>query len=1513
MSEPSTNSTGASSTPLAASRASPSRARRSASALGALAVVALMLVSALAVIGGASASPTVAGTLASTTLPVSTTQSALHASAASSAGSSAPKVSQPAGVLPAASSGRGTFFESHAVANPPTGTNTCPYAYFCWNNTNEPSANVTTSGYTGVAYTAYTNQSPCRAMVGNSSVPDADTEVGFIVSPDFGTTWSNPIYVGNPVCTGGGANYSSAFQPSLTSLPNGTFAMAYIEYNYSSQSTYSYTAPPENMYCGNYYHIDYARLVMAFSYNNGTSWSTPTVVNETNLTSCPQAGFPDLRPSITAIGDTIYATWETVEKPLYYCCSTTVSGSVEFAYSNDSGLNWSKPVTLTTVSGYDYSYSDTTQIAGNPNILVAPNGRVFVAYTTGLGSTYVTTPCCSYNYTATIEVATTTNNGTTFTYAAATKYAQWVDLFYPSTYFDPEPYLAYSTVTGEVYVTYAAGLAGNYCLNEGVYGFYCSTYYQGETIFVQDSTNNASSWSAPDNVLPSSMINPNGGWYSSAYNPSIAVDDRGTVHLQFSFLNAAVCTPGTDQCHLAQQFYMNSTDGGLTWTSPVTVYPYASEMPFDYGRYYFYSPWPGTYSSMVTAGDKVMLAWTLLNCPAFSYCYFAYGTGGSEVVTSTLFEGTGISLTFSETGLPSGASWSASVQYNQFTATAGSTITVSGVPPSQVVQFNVDEVNTSYGVNYYATLSSTSPTSFAASTTVTATYTEQVLVNVLTVPPIEYYYLQYGYANYTMSPAPSATWVALGTSISESISPHNYATSFCYICLNLSFQSWTGIGNGSVSTTNDNVTFTANGPINETANFLFLAWCRNTAYGGGCMNLTFPLTFEENGLPNGTNWGVSIGNSATGPWTYYNSTGPAITVDASAGPVYYTLWTIPDGSSNFWIPSTKAIDPLNAVTSPLVKVSYSASAASSGDFPTEFVATGLPNGTAWSLELGSTSIGVTTSTTLLTLSGGTSYSVNGSAVYMAGGTGYYASSVEYLPFVMNETQATSKAPGTFVLNGSAIVEIVYSPMYYLTVTSSVGGSVTPGSQWVDRGRSVALNETPSQGYHFVGWTGAGSGAVSTGTVNPTVSPLGPVTELGTFRPNLPPTWNLTVNASGLPAGVPLSVSVGGVTYTGVGPFKVGNLTNGTYAVSAPTVYLNSSDTTRFVVTSISSSLTITAGSMALVANGTLSVAYATEYAASLVATPGGTISSTLGGPGTYWFAGATPTTLTAVPSAGFSLTGWNGTGAGSVNSTALVITVTPAGPITETAQFLPTPIPPPTVYSLTVAQTGLPATVSWSVSVGTTGATGTGSSLVIAGLNGTYKLTAPAVYTGTGTRWISNTVNVSTSVSTDTTVTVAYSEQFFVSVNGGTGGTVSASAWVNASSQVTLSATPSTGQEFVSWNGTGAGWTNTTTPSPTVTVTGPLSVQATFAPIPPPPAKVTSTTSSSTGMLLSFGLLAALLVVGLVIGILLARRGGRQPPAPMQEYGAEAPAEPAPQAESPAEQPYDEGAAPPSG
>src|SRR5579863_9399120 len=274
--------------------------------LGALAVIGLFLISAfaglplfsarlgpVANLGVQHAAPAPA---AATHVPGATARASPHTTASPAL----PKFQPTA-------SGRGTFFATQGLPNPSVGNQTCysPYGTpMCTNYTNDPSINLTSDGTIGIAYTAYSNASPCTNVS-----PYAQTEVGFVASSNGGASWSAPMYLGNPDCSVA-SQYASAWTPSLTSLSNGTLVLAYIEYNFSS-AAYSHYTPYLDFggctYCS--YNVGWDRLVVTESYDNGATWTAPTVLNTSNNPGLNASAFAAERPWATAYGNTIYVAW----------------------------------------------------------------------------------------------------------------------------------------------------------------------------------------------------------------------------------------------------------------------------------------------------------------------------------------------------------------------------------------------------------------------------------------------------------------------------------------------------------------------------------------------------------------------------------------------------------------------------------------------------------------------------------------------------------------------------------------------------------------------------------------------------------------------------------------------------------------------------------------------------------------------------------------------------------------------------------------------------------------------------------------------------------------------------------------------------------------------------------------------------------------------------------------------------------------------------------------------------
>ncbi|MCI4324072.1 MAG: hypothetical protein L3K03_08725, partial [Thermoplasmata archaeon] len=450
-----------------------------------------------------------------------------------------------------------------------------------------------------------------------------------------------------------------------------------------------------------------------------------------------------------------------------------------------------------------------------------------------------------------------------------------------------------------------------------------------------------------------------------------------------------------------------------------------------------------------------------------------------------------------------------------------------------------------------------------------------------------------------------------------------------------------------------------------------------------------------------------------------------------------------------------------------------------------------------------------------------------------------------------------------------------------------------GTSWVPSGAKVSLNASADTGYHFVGWSGTGNSSVTAATTEINVTLTSPDAEYATFAPNATPVYVVTVEATGLTAGGTYSVMFNGTTYSGSGTFALPAYLGGDYTISVPIAYDNTSSLVRFWPESFTSTLgTGPGGTYNLDANGgMINIVFATQYALQVSTSVGGTVNPTTG---TYWETDGNQTTLTATPTAGYIFDGWSGTGAGSMNATTEVLTVTTNSPIAEAALFS-TFIPPlPATYVLTVTETGLPSGTDWTFSDGVTGTASTSGSAVLSGLNGTFTVTVPVVRIGSGDQYLPSTPSQPvTLTSQNQSVNIAFSGQYLLTVVAGAGGTASpGTGWVAQGSSVSLMATPNTGYSFAGWVGTGGGnytgstATGSVTMSSVITETaqftqnsastvGPVTAQTNGAPLP---------------AYLPWVALAALLVVGLLAGYLISRKGSSSsPPPPPPSDAAAAP------------------------
>jgi Divergent InlB B-repeat domain len=1375
-------------------------------------------------------------------------------------------------------SGRGTFFLNYPQPTASATNSSCRYNFnippVCMNNTGNPSLTVTPSGGFAAAYTAFAAVNPCSAAANQTA-----TVIGVDYSAN-GTVWNAPVYLDNPVCSEQ-FNYSSAMMPAIASLANGTLVLAYVEYNLSyNQTTCAawdwYPAPAPCLFSA-------ARLVVTRSFNNGVSWTTPTVIVASQNTSFNATGtsWIPAQPSISVTGDTVYLAWSNFTNPLFY--SSFFFGntpappliSLHLSVSTTGGASWGAPRQLPTVPG---SYmNQVTSVAYGPALTVASNGTLYIAYATNLtaDSNFLCNPygACGtlfINQSMDVVVAQSVNNGSTFsvsTAAAAVPVdwngATWIS-YPPGTIVAPAPSIALDPATGQLYVAYAGGEIGNLCFTFG-----CNPGEYYENLWLATSTNNGGSWT--NAAVGDQALGIASGANSSEWlmTPSVGVGANGTVYIGAVYDNGTVCASGLIfVCDRWSSVLFESTDHGATFSPPFQVDPTSATIDP-------YPLWDGFTTSMAMKAGIPWFAWTQeINPPPLTYCNVPSATCYSQVIVSTLFTGTGLTATFNETGLPAGDNWSLNLLGNARAGAAGLNLSVSGIPVGANLSWSIPgENSTIYGVRYFAVSTPSPPYLLTAPTTIRVTFVEEALLNITAIPATQPglpfscaspYYGGFGFdcANQNVTPFVGQSYVQVGVPFSYGAAPiAGFSFVNCYQCMNLSFLAWTGVGNGSWNTTTSNGSTSIYGPVNETVTFALLGFCSN----GLCVNASYNYTFAERGLPNGTSWAVTFGNqtqTSTTPFLGFNGTG---------GPIPFTVWVVPFNATLEYVGTPSVPSPITALQGIGEVVTFVLAPIARGDSPLSVSATGLPSGVStWGFSLGGAALATPSSGAVYTVPNGPVV-LNASAVYGPNGTGAYPTGFRVTPQIVGS--ATSSLPLGGLLNVSSPVAVTatYAPEYWLTVTNSSGGSVSgPPGQWVHGGQTVNLTATPDPGFSFVGWSGTGSGSVTSPAPTIPVRPSGPVSELATFVAVVP-TFTLTVSATGVLTGVPITVSVGTADYTELAPFTISGLTSGSYALVIPTVYPNGTAGERFVVTAVASSLSLSGGSIDVTASGTLSITYAEQVTLLVGSASNGTTTPAAG---TYWENAGVSTSLDAVPNTGYVFVSWNGTGLGEVTSGSASIAVLPTGPVTETPVFAPRVLAPPATFTLTVTETGLPSGTTWSSSIGSNGASGT-AALVLSGLNGTYTVVVPTVLGGTGVRYVpGNGGNYSSDVTHNASLVVSFTTQYAVTVLATPGGTATpSSAWVTSGATVNLVATANSSYQFVNWTGTGNGAYSGTVATDALVVSGPVSEFATFAP------SSSSHAASAGGVsdwILPIGLLVVLLIVGLVIGLVLSR--GRRPP-----------------------------------
>lgn len=549
------------------------------------------------------------------------------------------------------------------------------------------------------------------------------------------------------------------------------------------------------------------------------------------------------------------------------------------------------------------------------------------------------------------------------------------------------------------------------------------------------------------------------------------------------------------------------------------------------------------------------------------------GTGGSFTVSgksatvAAVFIAVTYAVTFIESGLPAGTSWTitvngvthssvaSSVTFSEsngsysytvgsvkgYTSSPGSgSFKISGSGTNLTVSFTPRPPST-YGVNF---TESNLPAGTTWYVNVSGMQSVSSTGNLITL------YLQNGSYSYSVSSSDRRYAPAsYGGSISVSGLPESVGITFREVTYTVTFTesglpagtSWTVVLNGiSRASTTSTIDFTEmNGTYSFSVSYL-TGYTASPASGSitvsglaSSQGITFTaripasynVTFTESGLPSGTTWYVNI----TGLSPVF-STGTSITVSLQNGSYSYTL----SAADKDYVPAVYSGNFSVSGSSISVGIAFTAL-----KYTVTFTESGLSQGTAWYISVG----------------GITHYST-GSAITFSEINGTYS-------FTVTPVSGYNASPssGSFSISGSAFsVNIAFSkipagqPYYNVTFTES---GLPAGDVWYVNVSGYS-GSGPLSGTTYTVSLGNGSYIYSIGTSDRQYStPGGTITVSGSaLAVNVifsPVKYTVTFTETGLPAGTVWSVTFGGLQHTSSSGTIVFSAMNGSYTYSIGTV------------------------------------------------------------------------------------------------------------------------------------------------------------------------------------------------------------------------------------------------------------------------------------------------------------------------------------------------------------------------
>jgi Divergent InlB B-repeat domain len=1379
-------------------------------------------------------------------------------SGAASTNSLAAHGSTPSASVHPASSSTGTFWTNsgkwfveptanYSCYNTSFGGPTYKYYYnYCSNESVAPSFLNLANGNIGVVYSTTTdaNHNTCRGV--GSYVID---RVEISISSNNGSTFGSPKDIGND----SSCSYPNALEPSFVVAPSGTVYGVFVEANFSgSQGDYTYRAGDA--------------LGFVSSTNNGVTFSAPVTINRGGNISKPQ---------LAVFGHTLYVLYENISNGTtsvdygLYGLYSPATISEDLLVSKNLGTSWTGPTVLPGQNA-----------TANNN---AMGGWISVNKTGTLGAAYFTNHDCvssapswgyaCFDYGDNLVYTISLNNGTswaplTTVMSGVGESQEYTDGFYLDSMFQviPQAQLMFSANGESAYIVWA-GTFNKTILNLAPYEGPYYDYNSGGVYFAV-GTSTGASWTVTPISLPYGHTDDDDLW-----NPSMGVWN-GTIYVAWTRSNDTYCeqygAPACDGLDGGYNEWDSTSTNGINWTSPGLV---QSDPTCEYGfceTYEADESFSG-YNSVVgfTSAGSPRLVYAMPNgdSDVFSYTYnstffYTYYINFSDPTTlyiATPYTGPTVSVNFTEIGLAPGTSWTVGLNGEQLTTT-DSWYNVTNVPVGTSVDISTPlPVQIGYGTVLQAISTVTGAASFSKDTTIVIDFTKSYLFQVNTLPRDAssdiYWYDSLGNENYYetyLECFPCTNFVTYSYYPDGQYYPNG---THLLLMGEEGISYWNGTGTGAFTGVGQDANVTITSVTNETG--WVGAWgVYNASFTSVGLPASSTVYFDFNGAQysGAANEPINVSGVDTGAYLVTN-------VWATSTLAGYEYFGLPSPANPIVVPAETNVDLLFS----LVDLSAPTGTVS-------FQAQGLTDGTIWSFSFNGTTFSSDTPWINVTTHPGT-FQVEGFPVVAEN------DSVGYTP--------SGVGPTITVATGSTyLIDFVHA--YKVTVVAGTGGTVTGGTGefWIAEGATAKYVAVAKTGYGFGGWSGTGLGNYTGNSSYANLTVNGPIVQTASFYPLPGSRFNLTFVEVGLAAGTWWTAYLSGMGFSSnASTFQVHDLLacgdpGGNYNLTIPYAY-SSNDLVRYLPTSHLSPAVCTTGTTVI------NEVFTAEYYLTLQSTAGGIAEATIGSNvavTSIWVAAGASVDLSAVGQTGYDFLGWNGTGSGNYTGPSIVQAIVMSGPVSELATFQLHQTPPPPTYTITFKEANsLDAGTVWGITLGTTGYSSTGGSLTVPGLTaGNYALSVPTALSPAGTTRYASLGNPSTvTISHNATVTLSFSTSFWVAVEGTPGGTtVPGSGWVSSGGSILLNATPNLGFVFDGWNGTGASSYSGSNSMQSVVVAGPITEVATFAPL----ARTVSTTTSGSSLWsqpttwIGLGLVG--LLVGLVVGILVSRSGGRRPPPP---------------------------------